>query len=51
MAGDRMATMTAAIALRSDFTGPDLRRLARRTEDGETLGRATMPRPRGDRTF
>jgi len=31
--------MSAAIALRSDFTGPDLRRLARRTEDARQARR------------
>jgi transposase len=31
--------MAAAIALRSDFTGPDLRRLARRTEDARQARR------------
>src|ERR1700742_2953434 len=31
MANSRIVVMAAAIALRSDFTGPDLRRLARRT--------------------
>jgi putative transposase len=34
-----MTTMSAAIALRSDFTGPDLRRLARRTEDARQARR------------
>jgi hypothetical protein len=33
MANIRMLAMTAAIALRSDFTGPDLRRLAHRTQN------------------
>jgi transposase len=31
--------MAAAIALRSDFTGPDLRRLARRTQDAKQARR------------
>ena len=31
--------MSAAIALRSDFTGADLRRLARRTQDARQAGR------------
>ena len=31
--------MAAAIALRSDFTGPDLRHLARRTEDARQARR------------
>ena len=34
-----MATMAAAIALRSDFTGGDLRRLARRTQDARQTRR------------
>jgi transposase len=34
-----MATMAAAIALRSDFTGPDLRHLARRTQDARQARR------------
>jgi transposase len=34
-----MATMAAAIALRSDFTSADLRRLARRTQDARQAGR------------
>jgi transposase len=34
-----MATMAAAIALRFDFTGADLRRLARRTQDARQAGR------------
>src|ERR1700736_1303986 len=34
--------MAASIALRSDFTGPDLRRLARRTQDA-TLPRRLLP--------
>jgi transposase len=34
-----MATMAAAIALRSDFSGADLRRLARRTQDARQAGR------------
>jgi transposase len=34
-----MATMGAAIALRSDFTGLDLRRLARRTHDAKQARR------------
>src|SRR5436190_13613539 len=34
-----MATMAAAIALRSDFTGADLRHLARRTEDARQARR------------
>jgi len=34
-----MATMAAAIALRSDFTGGDLRRLARRTQDANQTRR------------
>jgi transposase len=34
-----MATMAAAIALRSDFTGADLRHLARRTEDASQARR------------
>jgi hypothetical protein len=34
-----MATMAAAIALRSNFTGPDLRRLARRTQDARQARR------------
>jgi transposase len=34
-----MATMTAAIALRSDFTGADLRHLARRTLDAKQARR------------
>jgi transposase len=34
-----MATMAAAIALRSDFTGGDLRRLARRTQDAKQTRR------------
>ena len=31
--------MAAAVALRSDFTGPDLRRLARRTQDAKQARR------------
>ena len=34
-----MVTMAAAIALRSDFAGPDLRRLARRAQDARQAGR------------
>jgi transposase len=34
-----MATMAAAIGLRSDFSGPDLRRLARRTQDAKQARR------------
>jgi hypothetical protein len=34
-----MATMAAAIALRSDFTGADLRRLARRAQDARQARR------------
>ena len=34
-----MSTMAAAIALRSDFTGGDLRRLARRTQDAKQARR------------
>src|SRR5689334_17699196 len=34
-----MATMAAAIALRSDFAGGDLRRLARRTQDAKQTRR------------
>jgi transposase len=34
-----MATMAVAIALRSNFTGPDLRRLARRTQDAKQARR------------
>jgi transposase len=34
-----MATMAAAITLRSDFTGGDLRRLARRTQDARQARR------------
>src|SRR5262249_15890194 len=35
----RMATMAAGVALRSDFTGADLRRLARRTQDAKQARR------------
>jgi transposase len=34
-----MVAMAAGIALRSDFTGPDLRRLARRAQDARQAGR------------
>jgi transposase len=34
-----MATMAAAVPRRSDFTGHDLRRLARRTQDARQAGR------------
>src|SRR5215467_2731993 len=34
-----MVTMAAGIALRSDFTGPDLQRLARRAQDARQAGR------------
>src|SRR5215469_9611955 len=34
-----MITMAAGIALRSDFTGPDLQRLARRAQDARQAGR------------
>jgi hypothetical protein len=34
-----MFAMAAAIALRSDVTGPDLRRLARRTQDAKQARR------------
>jgi transposase len=39
MANSRMFAMTAAIALRSDVTGPDLRRLTRRTQDAKQARR------------
>jgi transposase len=39
MANSRMLAMAAAIALRSDFTGADLRRLARRTQDAKQARR------------
>jgi transposase len=39
MANGRMLAMAAAVALRSDFTGPDLRRLARRTQDAKQARR------------
>src|SRR5271168_149800 len=39
MANSRIVAMAAAIALRSDFTGPDLRRLARRTQDAKQARR------------
>jgi transposase len=39
MANSRMLAMAAAIALRSDFTGPDLRRLARQTQDAKQARR------------
>jgi transposase len=39
MANSRMLAMAAAVALRSDFTGPDLRRLARRTQDAKQARR------------
>jgi transposase len=38
-ANSRMFAMAAAIALRSDVTGPDLRRLARRTQDAKQARR------------
>jgi transposase len=39
MANSRMLAMAAAVALRSDFTGADLRRLARRTQDAKQARR------------
>jgi hypothetical protein len=39
MANSRMLAMAAAVALRSDLTGPDLRRLARRTQDAKQARR------------
>src|SRR3954451_11363246 len=39
MANSRMLAMAAAVALRSDFTGTDLRRLARSTEDAKQVRR------------
>src|ERR1700724_697930 len=40
MANSRMLAMAAAVTLRSDFTGPDLRRLARRTQDAKQARRS-----------
>jgi transposase len=39
MANSRMFAMAAAVALRSDFASPDLRRLARRTQDAKQARR------------
>jgi transposase len=39
MANSRIVAMAAAIALRSDFSGRDLRRLARRTQDAKQARR------------
>jgi transposase len=39
MANCRILAMAAAVALRSDFTGPDLRRPARRTQDAKQARR------------
>jgi putative transposase len=39
MANSRMLVMAAAMVLRSDFTGLDLRRLARRTQDANQARR------------